>query len=52
MLGELGEFYILASVLAVSIVVPVEVGAVLFAALAPLAALLMAALTELPLIVT
>src|SRR5215210_3428680 len=47
-LGQLGELYVLASVLAVSIEVPVEVGAVPFAALT---ALLVAALAVLPLIV-
>lgn len=52
MLRELRELYILTSVLAVSIVVPVEVRAVPLAALTALAALLVAALAVLPLIVT
>jgi hypothetical protein len=50
-LGQLGELYVLASVLAVSIEVPVEVGTVPFAALTALATLLVAALAVLPLIV-
>lgn len=52
MLGQLGELYVLAPVLAISVVVPVEVGAVPFAALTALAALLVAAMAVLPLIVT
>ena len=50
-LGQFGELYVLASVLAISIEVPVEVGAVPFAALTALATLLVAALAVLPLIV-
>jgi hypothetical protein len=51
-LGLLGELYVLAPVLAVSVVVSVEVGAVPFAALTALAALLVTALAVLPLIMS
>jgi hypothetical protein len=51
-LGELREFYILASILPIPVEVPVEVGTMFLAALTALAAVLMAALTELPLIMS
>jgi hypothetical protein len=49
-LGELRELYVLASILPITVEVPVEVWAMFLAVLATLAAVLMATLAELPLV--